>query len=101
MAKVPCLSSEAESARGTIDSCADHKPLLARRSGACMAEEATMHTVVAACRRPRQSSLRRLCQPQILRSLPPACRVHGSHQPGDLFFPLQPFNGSTVHVTEG
>ena len=27
MAKAPCLSSEAESARGTIDSCADHKPL--------------------------------------------------------------------------
>jgi hypothetical protein len=31
----------------------------------------------------------------------PGCRAHGSHQPGDLFFPLQPFNGSTVHVTEG
>ena len=28
MAKAPCLSSEAESARGTIDSCADHKPLM-------------------------------------------------------------------------
>jgi hypothetical protein len=43
MAKAPCLSSEAESARGTIDSCADHKPLLARRSQPYVAKEATMH----------------------------------------------------------
>jgi hypothetical protein len=35
MAKAPCLSSEAESARGTIDSCADHKPLTMHELNSC------------------------------------------------------------------
>ena len=35
MAKAPCLSSEAESARGTIDSCADRKPLTMHGPARC------------------------------------------------------------------
>jgi hypothetical protein len=55
-------------------------------SGGCVSRKNTVAAVV-------DCGLRKL----IMLSL----RAHGSHQRDNLFFPLQPFNGSTVHVTEG